>query len=91
MFISEATYNKLPPSYREIIAAVGAEAGTVVTAKGLEYDERLLQEMIDKKLAVVNEVDKDAFIELYAPLQDELAENSGFTELLKLMREVRDR
>ena len=47
--------------------------------------------MIDKKLAVVNEVDKDAFIELYAPLQDELAENSGFTELLKLMREVRDR
>ena len=62
-----------------------------MTAKGLEYDERLLQEMIDKKLAVVNEVDKDAFIELYAPLQDELAENSGFTELLKLMREVRDR
>ena len=91
VFISEATYNKLPPSYREIVAAVGAEAGAVVTEKGLEYDERLLQEMIDKKLAVVNEVDKDAFIELYAPLQDELAKSSGFTTLLDLMREVRDR
>lgn len=90
VFMSEATYRKLPEAYRDIVVDVCSEAGAIVTQKGLEYDERLLQEMTDKKLAIVNEVDKDAFMKLYSPLQDELAKDGGYTDLLNLMREVRD-
>ena len=86
--MSEVSYKKLPPEYQKIVEDVAAEAGVMITAEGRKADESLLKELIDKYNVKVNEVDKNAFKTLFAPLQDELAKGIEQTKLLELIRAV---
>lgn len=90
LLMSEATWNKLPEEYRKILLEVAEEIGPMFTEKGMESDKRILKELQEKHGVVVTEVDKKAFMEICHPLQDKLAENGKYTDILALMRRLRD-
>lgn len=87
--MSEISYKKLPAEYQKVVEEVAAESGVVITDEGKKADEMKLKELIDKYGVNVNDVDKEAFISLFAPLQDELAESIKQTELLELIRSIK--
>ncbi|AOV06915.1 TRAP transporter substrate-binding protein [Sporosarcina ureilytica] len=87
--MSEATYNKLPAEYNEIIEKVAIEASELGTKRGIELDQQLLEEL--ETLGVTTtEVDKQAFIDILTPLHGKLAEDSEATELLGIVRDLKD-
>ena len=90
LLMSEATWNKLPEEYRKILLEVAEEIGPMFTEKGIESDSRILKELQEKHGVIVTEVDKKAFMEICHPLQDKLAENGKYTDILELMRRLRD-
>lgn len=85
--ISEATYDSLPAEYQQIIAEVAVEAGELGTEKGKEFDEEILAELPEHNVTVT-EIDRDAFVDILAPLHDDLAEELDATELLELIRNL---
>lgn len=85
--VSETTFNKLPDAYQKIIEEVAVEAAKIGTEKGIEFDEELLAELPDHNVTVT-EVDRDKFVEILAPLHDDLAEDLDATELLELIRNL---
>lgn len=87
--MSEATYNKLPAEYNEIIEKVAIEAGKLGTKRGIEMDKELLEELPSLKVTTT-EVDKQAFIDILTPLHDKLAKDSEATDLLEIVRELKD-
>src|SRR5690606_35397788 len=86
--ISQRTYDRLSPEHRQIIEEVAAEAGRLGTEKGIEADETLAQELADRYGVEVTEPDVSSFIEVAAPLRDEIAENLGVANLLEMIRDM---
>ncbi|PIE55187.1 MAG: hypothetical protein CSA35_01755 [Dethiosulfovibrio peptidovorans] len=90
--ISDIAWKKLPEKYREILSKAVEKAGQRVTVVGSEFDKAKLSELQEKGLVKVNEVDAQAWVDLYKPLQDELATNLKGTKngpkVLKLIRSV---
>ncbi len=87
--MSEKTYNKLPAKYQKIIEQVAAQAGVMITDEGRKADETKLQVLIDKHGVKVNKVDKEAFMKLFIPLQDQLAKDIHQTKLLELIKSTK--
>ncbi len=86
--ISEHTWNALPEQYRELIAEVAIEAGYLGTDMGEQYDEELLEEMIENHGVQANEVDKEAFISRVEPLHTEIAQDIGAEDFLQMIRDT---
>lgn len=84
--MSEQTFEQLPAEYRDIILEVAREAGELGTDMGAQYDEELVDEMVEEYGLNVYEADIDAFVEAVAPLHDELAEQAGIEHLLEYVR-----
>ncbi|RNA70139.1 TRAP transporter substrate-binding protein [Alteribacter keqinensis] len=85
--MSTLTYEQLPEEYAEIIEQVAVESGYIGTENGIEYDEEILDELESLGMEV-NEVNKDAFIEILQPLHEELAEDIGASELLDMIQNL---
>ena len=74
-----------------MVKKVAEETGEFVTKTGIENDSKLVDLMVQKDALKVNEIDKDAFIKLFTPLQNELAENlAGTKDGLELLNAIRD-
>lgn len=86
--ISEHTYKKLPEEYVKIIEEVAKEAGEFGTQRGIEMDEEIMAELPNLKVTVT-EVDKQEFIDILAPLQEELAKELKAEELIEVIRDLR--
>lgn len=88
--VSEATLKKLPKEYQQAIAQAAREAGSLVTEIGLKMDQKTIELMVQKDGIKTNEIDRDAFLKVFLPLQDELAKTLPGTkngmELLSAIR-----
>jgi tripartite ATP-independent transporter DctP family solute receptor len=83
--MSRKTYDKLPPEYRKIIEKSMYEAVSVCTAVGFEKVEKDLT-WLKTKGAVVTEVDKEPFIKIAIPFQDETAKKYNMGDILRDIR-----
>ncbi|MBO1004891.1 TRAP transporter substrate-binding protein [Pseudogracilibacillus auburnensis] len=86
--VSELTYNKLPTEYQEIIDEVAIEAAEIGTEKGKEFDEEMLAELSEHNV-IITEIDRDEFVDILAPLHDDLAEDLDAKEVLELIRTLK--
>jgi tripartite ATP-independent transporter DctP family solute receptor len=87
--MSSASFKRLPPDLQKVVKEVAAQAGIVITKGGQKADNDKLKILIDKYKVKVNDVDKQAFISLFAPLQDELANKAKLTGLLQKVRAIK--
>ena len=87
--MSMVSYKRLPKDLQKLVEEVAAEAGKMITAGGRKADTDKLKILVEKHGVKVNDVDKAAFIKLFAPLQDELAKEAKQTALLQKVREVK--
>jgi len=88
--ISEITWNKLPEQYRRDLAEVCLEVGRIFTDAGEKYDVELLRESVEKYGVTVVEVDSPSFMAIAQPMHDEVAAKLKMTDMLALMRRLRD-
>lgn len=89
--MSDITYNKLPEDYRKLLDTASAEVNRIFTDKGDELDAQFISDLQQKYGCTVSEVNKAAFMAAFQPLHDELAAKGGAQEILKLLRQERDR
>ncbi len=88
--VSDMTLKKLPAEYRDAIVAIADEIGLIVTSTGRQFDEEKLVDMVANHGVKVSEVDMAAWIDLYRPLQDEMAEGlSGTKDGAKILGLIR--
>jgi tripartite ATP-independent transporter DctP family solute receptor len=89
--ISDLAMRRLSKEHYAVVKKVAEETGEFVTKTGIENDSKLVDLMVQKDALKVNEIDKDAFIKLFTPLQNELAENlAGTKDGLELLNAIRD-
>ncbi len=89
LLMSESTWKKLPEEYRKILDELSDEVARIFTDKGEEFDKAIVKELQEKHGVTVSEVDKEAFMEKFQPMQDELAAKGNNEGLLKLLRDTR--
>lgn len=91
---SDITMKKLPEEYRDALTQAALETGDLITRLGIEMDEKTIAQMVQKDGLKVSNIDRKAFVELFLPLQDELAETLPGTqngmELLNAIRAAVD-
>lgn len=88
--ISDLTLKKLPKEYQEAVMTAAIEAGDLVTKLGIEMDSKMVDLMVEKDDVKVNEIDRKAFLDVFAPLQDELAKTLPGTEKgMELLNAIR--
>jgi TRAP-type C4-dicarboxylate transport system substrate-binding protein len=92
--IRDLTFAKLPKEHQDAVKQAAMEAGDLVTKLGIEIDAEMVDYLIKKDDLKVNEIDRAAFIDLFTPLQHELAEDLPGTdkglELLEAIRTLKD-
>lgn len=92
--IRDLTLAKLSKEHQDAIKQAAMEAGDLVTKLGIEIDAEMVDYLIKKDDVKVNEIERAAFIDLFAPLQDELARDLPGTdkglELLEAIRTLKD-
>ena len=71
--VSNLTMKKLPKEYQEAVKTAAVEAGALVTKLGIEMDSKMIDLMVKKDGVKTNEIDRKAFLDVFASLQDELA------------------
>jgi TRAP-type C4-dicarboxylate transport system substrate-binding protein len=89
--MSDITWNKLPENYRGLLDAASAEVNRLFTDKGDELDKQFISDLQTKYGCTVSEVNREAFMAAFQPLHDELAAKGGAQEILKLLRQERDK
>lgn len=85
--MSKLTEEKLPEEYNKIIEEVAIEALYLGTDKGKEYDEEVMEKLIDEGVTF-SDVDKDSFKEKVESLYDELAEEIDASDILEMIRDL---
>jgi TRAP-type transport system periplasmic protein len=86
--IGEITWGRLSEEERTAIEAAARRAAEVGTARGEEYDGKLILQL-EEQGVTVSEVDKEAFIAAVAPLHEEYAERLGMSDMLETVRNLR--
>lgn len=87
--MSGSTWKKLPAKYQALVQEVAAEACALITAEAEKGDQAKIDKMAKDFGVKVNKVDKQSFIDLYAPMQDELvADKPHGKQILKLIRSI---
>lgn len=86
--MSQTSFDRLSPEDQEILLTAVDRAAQVAIDAGIEYDQSLLQPLVESGQVTVTSVDKGPFIEAVAPLHDEVAAQLGVTDLLALIRDL---
>lgn len=89
VFVSDATWNKLPEDLQKAVLDIGQDIAADVVDYVKASDEKMLNEISEKYDVKVNEVDKSGFISTLAPVQDEVAAELGMEAALARIRAVR--
>lgn len=88
--ISDITKNKLPKEYYDAVLVAAKEAGDLVTRLGIDTDIKTIDLIVERDGVKVNEIDREAFVKLFTPLQDELAQTlPGTDKGLELLNAIR--
>ena len=90
--ISDITWNKLPKDLQKSFEQAAWETGDYITKLGIKSDNELVGTLADKYGVKVNDIDQEAFFELFKPIQDDLAAQIPGTtrgpEILKVIRSI---
>ena len=87
--MSRSSFDRLSADDQAILAAAAEKAATVGIDKGVEYDNSLLQPLVEAGKITVTTVDKTPFIDIVRPLHDEVAAGIGATEVLEKIRAIK--
>lgn len=86
--MSQASFDRLSEDDQAALMAAAAHASQVAIDAGIEYDSSLLAPLVESGQVTLTEVDKAPFIEIVAPLHDQVAADLGVTDLLDLIRSL---
>ena len=70
--MSDSTWKKLPEKYQKLVQEVASETCLFITEEAEKGDQAKIDKMAKDFGVKVNEVNKQSFIDLYTPMQDEL-------------------
>jgi len=84
--MSEKIFNKLPVDLQQLVKTVAGEAAIIGLEKAIEYEENFVKELQTKHGVTVTRPDTKGFVEVLTPVHDELAEERGLVEVLRLVR-----
>ena len=88
LLINGRKFDSLPEETQDILLKAAEACVETERAELYSQEEEYKQVAIDEG-ATVNEINRNPFIELAVPLQDEAAKELGVTELLKMVREAK--
>lgn len=87
--MSGTSWKKLPEKYQQLLLDVAAETCDLITAEAEKGDQAKIKKMAEEHGVKVNEVDKQSFIDLYAPMQESLAEGKPHAkEIIETIRSL---
>lgn len=75
LYISGKTLENLPEEYVSAIEEAAKEAADWMNEKAFEAEDTYKQQLIDNGMVLIDDVDKEAFKELTAPIYDEFDQN----------------
>ena len=88
--ISDFAWKKIPEKYHSAFQKAAWETGAYITELGIKNDTELVNTLSEKYGVNVNEIDKEAFFDLFKPIQEELAsEIPGTTKGLEILNVIR--
>lgn len=83
--VSEITWNKLPEDLQELLQEVALEANEHGIDMAIKYDAELVDSLIADHGVKVTHPDKQQFIDILRPVQEELAAELGLEEEYRLI------
>lgn len=87
VLMSNQTYEKLPDELRDIVLAVMEEAAVMSWEIYWEEDERLEKELAEKGVTI-DQVDTAPFMDIVAPIADEVAKENNAESILEFIRKA---
>lgn len=85
-FMSDMALEKIPEEHRQTVLDLLREAGNVQIDATKRLSAELTETLKSQPNVTVSEPDTEPFAEILAPLQDEVAEELGVTDLLEVVR-----
>ncbi|MBL8670267.1 MAG: TRAP transporter substrate-binding protein [Alphaproteobacteria bacterium] len=85
---SKKEWDRYTDKERQVVAAAARMAQDVNRSLSAQRDRESIEALRAKGM-VINAIDKEAMIKAAAPLQDQLAQTIGATDLLKIVRETK--
>jgi tripartite ATP-independent transporter DctP family solute receptor len=91
IWVTDKVWDSLSEEERGWVQAAADEVGERATREGFELEKEKKQEYSDLGVKFVEDVNKESFIEIARPLQDELAQDLGdyAVQLMELIRGLR--
>ena len=86
LFVSDATWEKLPADVRSAITDIGKEMTNHIVDFVVQSDAKFVDDLKSKYGVKVNAVDTGPFVKRLAPLQDEVAKELGMEAVLARIR-----
>ncbi|WP_295579360.1 TRAP transporter substrate-binding protein [uncultured Oscillibacter sp.] len=87
VFVSDKVAQKLPAELYGTVMACLAEACAYEREQDIVINEKALEDLAAGGCVINDDVDKEAFIEILAPLQDEVAGQYGVADVLQMIRD----
>ncbi|MFT9495075.1 TRAP transporter substrate-binding protein [Anaerosolibacter sp.] len=88
LLVNGKKFDAMTPEQQEVVLAA-AEASVQAEREALYAQENEYKEKLIAEGGEVNEIDRQPFIDLAKPIQDEFAKSIGAEDLLKQMRETK--
>ena len=85
IYVSEKTMQKLPEDLQQIVVECAEEAAAYTTKLAFEAEDTCKEELVEKGMILIEDVDKDAFIKATDPIYAELAKKID-PEVIKAVR-----
>lgn len=86
--MSEISWNKLPEDLQELVQEVALEANDHGIDMAIKYDAELVESLVADHGVKVTRPDKEAFIEILRPIQEDLAAELGLAEEYRLLTDA---
>lgn len=88
VFMSDKTYQKLPPDLRDTVLECIREASAYEQEQDVAINEKALQDLKAKGCIINSDVDKESFINALKHVQDQVAKELGMEDILNLIRKA---
>lgn len=87
VFVSDKLEDKLPADLYETVMECLADACVYERTEDININEQALKDLAAGGCIINDDVDKEAFMEILSPLQDEVAGQYGVEDVLKMIRD----
>jgi len=86
--MSDKTLTKIPDDLKDVFAKTIRDSGVHALEVGQAFTDEAVENMKKKGATIISDVDKESFIKPVEPLQEQVAQKVGATDLLKAVREL---